>query len=147
MERCDGALSDHLPLPPRAVVEVGLAVCDALQYAHQELGLVHLDIEPDSLLLEDGVVEVADLGIARARGFAGDGRIQGTPGYMPPEQASGGAVDARADVFALGMTRAHLATGRRATTTTWSPVPGSSSDTLDLDSLEASWEMEAPQRG
>ena len=41
MERCDGSLAEALPLPPRAVVEVGLQVCAALTYAHEALGLVH----------------------------------------------------------------------------------------------------------
>jgi len=102
MELCSGgSLSHHLPLPRRAVIEAGLQVCAALQYAHEALGLVHLDIKPENLLLADGIVKVADLGIARAEGFEGDGRIRGTPGHMAPEQARGGAVDARADVYAL----------------------------------------------
>ena len=83
MERCAGSLAARLPLPPRAVVEVGLEVCAALQYANAELGLVHLDIKPDNLLYSnEGVVKVADLGIAGADGFGDDGRIRGTPGYM-----------------------------------------------------------------
>ncbi len=44
-----GSLSRHVPLPPRAVVEVGLAVCAALDYAHDALGLVHQDLKPDNL--------------------------------------------------------------------------------------------------
>ena len=111
MELCpEGSLSGHIPLPPRAVVEVGLQVCEALQYAHEELGLIHLDLKPDNLLLKDGVVKVADLGIARARGFAADRRVRGTPGYMPPEQRAGAPLDARADIYALGVTLVVLAT-------------------------------------
>ena len=113
MELCDGTVADHVPLPPRAVVEVGLAVCRALQYAHEELGLVHLDIKPANLLLSEGVVKVADLGIARAVGFASDGLIRGTPAYMAPEQRRGAPVDARTDVYALGVTLAELCTGFR----------------------------------
>ena len=56
MELCKGgALTQHLPLPPRAVIEVGLQICDALQYAHEELGLVHRDLKPSNLLLSDGL--------------------------------------------------------------------------------------------
>jgi predicted ATPase len=128
LELCPGgALSAHLPLPPRAVVEVGLAVCDALDYAHRELRLVHLDLKPDNLLLAaDGTVKVADLGIAQAAGFEAEGRIRGTPGYMAPEQARGEAVDARADVYALGATLLELATGSRSV----------ASGTLDWDTLD-----------
>ena len=112
MELCTGgSLAANLPLPPLAVVEVGLQVCAALGYAHEELSLVHLDLKPDNLLVSgEGVVKVADLGIAHAAGFERKG-IAGTPGYMPPEQAAGRPVDARADVFALGRTLIELATG------------------------------------
>ncbi len=88
MERSPGgALSKHVPLPPRAVVEAGLQVCAALQYAHEALGLVHLDLKPQNLLVCDGVVKVADLGMSRAEGFERQGKVAGTPGYMPPEQS------------------------------------------------------------
>ena len=106
-----GSLRDLLPLPPRAVIDVGLQVCRGLQHAHDQIGLVHLDLKPDNLLVDQGTVKVADLGIAVARGFSGDGRVRGTPGYMPPEQWAGIAVDPRADVFALGVTLIELATG------------------------------------
>jgi len=111
MELCEGgALSQYAPLPPRAVVEVGLQVCAAMRYAHEARGLVHLDIKPSNLLLADGVVKVADLGIAQAQGFVNDGRLRGTPGYIAPERASGGC-DPRADIYALGVTLAVLAGG------------------------------------
>jgi predicted ATPase/Tfp pilus assembly protein PilF len=126
MELCDGTLATHLPLSPRAVVEVGLQICIALQYAHAELGLVHLDIKPSNLLLADGVVKVADLGISQAEGFALDGRIRGTPSYMAPEQVRGGHVDPRTDLYALGITLVELATGMLPTAT----------ETLDLGSLD-----------
>ena len=113
MEFCEGgSLSERLPLPPRAVVEVGLQVAAALKYAHEELGLIHRDLKPDNLLLRDGVVKVADLGIARARGFRVDRRISGTPGFMPPEQRHGEPLDARADIYALGITLVVLATAQ-----------------------------------
>ncbi|TNE88128.1 MAG: tetratricopeptide repeat protein [Deltaproteobacteria bacterium] len=127
MELCPGGtLSAHLPLPPTAVVDVALQVCAALAYAHDELGLVHLDLKPDNLLLTvDGTVKVADLGIARAEGFREDGRIRGTLGFMPPEQARGEPLDARADIYALGRTLLELATSG----------PTRSSGTLSVDEL------------
>lgn len=115
MELCrGGTLADHAPLPPRAVVDVGLMVCAALEYAHGELGLVHLDLKPANLLLDGAVVKVADLGIARTSD-GGPARLAGTPGYMAPELLRGARVDARADVYALGVVLHELATGRRPT--------------------------------
>lgn len=127
LELCEGTLEDHVPLPASAVVEVGLAVCAALRYAHEQLSLVHLDLKPSNLLVAaDGTVKVSDLGIARADGFDADPGVRGTPGYMAPEQALGASVDARADIYALGVTLRELATGR-------APV---ATDTLDLGSLD-----------
>ncbi|MCB9676926.1 MAG: protein kinase [Alphaproteobacteria bacterium] len=113
MERCDRSLA-RARLPPRAVVEVGLQVCEALDYAHDAMELVHLDLKPANLLVKDGVVKVADLGIASARGFVREW-IGGTPRFMAPEQRGRGAMDARADVFGLGQVLAELATGGDAT--------------------------------
>lgn len=127
MELCSGgSLAERGALPPRAVVEIGLQVCAALQYAHEELALVHLDLKPSNLLLDGEVVKVADLGMAQAAGFS-DRRRGGTLGYMAPEQAQGRPVDARSGVFALGVTLVELATGRRL-------VP--SAPTFDLDAGE-----------
>jgi predicted ATPase len=111
MELCAlGSLADHAPLPPRALVDVGLAVCAALGVAHGELGLVHLDLKPENLLLTaDGTPKVGDLGLAREVGVVGRG--VGTPLFMAPEQRRGGEVDGRADVFGLGRTLEALATG------------------------------------
>jgi hypothetical protein len=111
MELCrGGSLARYLPLPPRAVVDVGLQVCAALTYAHTELGLVHLDLKPANLLVADGVIKVGDLGIARAAGFE-DPAVMGTSGYTSPEQAAGRPVDARSDIWTLGVVLHVLATG------------------------------------
>lgn len=112
MELCDAALSDVGPLSPRAIVDVGLQVCAALGYAHGELGLVHRDLKPSNLFVKDGSLKVGDLGAALAEGVAPSGRVAGTPGFMAPEQRFGAAVDARVDVYGLGMTLAALAGGR-----------------------------------
>jgi eukaryotic-like serine/threonine-protein kinase len=82
-------------------------VADALSYAHSH-GVVHRDIKPENILLAHGHARVADFGIARAVESAGGSQLTGTgfavgtPLYMSPEQASGGPVDGRSDIYSLG---------------------------------------------
>ena len=94
-------------LPVEEAVRIAREVADALDYAHQQ-GVVHRDIKPENILLAGGHALVADFGIARALEAASGeqltetGLAVGTPAYMSPEQASGGGVDARSDIYALG---------------------------------------------
>jgi serine/threonine-protein kinase len=107
---------------PRAL-QVGVELARGLDYAHRlaeggrPLGLVHRDVSPHNVLLSlEGEVKLADFGIARAMGQAGltdPGTVKGKLAYMAPEQARGEPVDARADVFALGVLLWELCTGRR----------------------------------
>jgi len=86
----------------------------ALAYAEGQR-LVHRDVKPDNILVNDeGVFKLADLGIAAPiaeNGVALQERTFGSPHYVAPEQARGGAIDGRADLYALGATAWHLATG------------------------------------
>lgn len=100
-----------------SVVSVMVQVCDGLQHAH-ERGIVHRDIKPSNIrLLEDGTVKIMDFGIAKSLEAGHDltqaGIALGTAGYLAPEQIQGSEVDARSDVFALGVVGYELLTGRR----------------------------------
>jgi tetratricopeptide (TPR) repeat protein len=119
-----GTLSGH-HLPPKAVVEVGLQVCAALEHAHEQLGMVHADLKPANLLLDGATVKVADLGLSTGAGERARG---GTQGYMAPEQHARELVDARTDVFALGVVLTELATGVR-------PDGGATVTVGELDAL------------
>ncbi|HUM13517.1 MAG TPA: protein kinase [Myxococcaceae bacterium] len=108
-------------IPPILVAQIGMEVARGLAYAHrltengQSLGLVHRDVTPHNVLLSfDGAVKLTDFGIAKAGGRATtSGMLKGKFAYMSPEQARGDAVDARTDVFALGVTLWELLTGAR----------------------------------
>jgi hypothetical protein len=104
------------PLPLAAVLRIGLHVAEGLAAAHRQ-GLVHRDVKPANVLLENGVerVKITDFGLARAGDDAGVpefGLLTGTPTYMSPEQAQGQAVDARSDLFSLGSVMYAMCTGR-----------------------------------
>ncbi len=111
MELVDGATLRRLldargRLPVGEVADIGAQVADALEHAHSR-GLVHRDVKPGNVLVErDGRVKVTDFGIAKAAGtseLTRAGAVVGTARYLAPEQVEGGPVDARTDVYALGL--------------------------------------------
>jgi hypothetical protein len=112
-----GDLAAKQPLPWRRAVTLVAAAARGLGAAHA-LGIVHRDVKPANLLLPDpdgNLVKVADFGLAKRSGAAPltqEHAFLGTLGYVAPEQARGGSVDARADVWALGATLFRLVTGR-----------------------------------
>jgi eukaryotic-like serine/threonine-protein kinase len=127
MELLDGMtlqalVRDHGPLPAARVVHVLRQVCDSLEEAHVS-GLVHRDIKPANihvgrLGLRHDFVKVLDFGLVksvaeREPGLATEiGLTPGTPAYMAPEAAGADAVDARADIYALGCVAYYLLTGK-----------------------------------
>ena len=100
--------------PPEAAIDITLQILRAARYAHQR-GIVHRDIKPHNVLIDqEGRVRVADFGIARAgtSDMTETGSIMGTAQYISPEQAQGRPVDARSDLYSIGVVLYELLTGR-----------------------------------
>jgi serine/threonine-protein kinase len=126
MEYLDGETLTARAQPARLEARVALDIlqqlCDALQCAH-ERGVVHRDLKPDNVFLvtrggKRDFVKLVDFGIAKLRnaasgpGKSSAGLIVGTPEYMAPEQCDDGTIDARTDVYSLGIIAYELFTGR-----------------------------------
>jgi len=133
MELVEGdRLDQHVPpggLPIARVIELGIAIAEALAAAHEKR-IVHRDLKPANVMLtREGRVKVLDFGLARHAGPERDlgstpsetrtaplsaaGQVVGTVPYMSPEQVRGEPADARTDLFALGVTLYELASGQR----------------------------------
>lgn len=109
---------DRGPLPEREAISVLRDVARALAHAHEH-GVVHRDVKPDNVLLAGDAGVVTDFGIAKAldasrtagQTLTAIGVAVGTPAYIAPEQATGDAVDARADIYAWGVLAYEVLTG------------------------------------
>lgn len=114
----------ELEMDPLAAAYIGRSIARALHHAHVQkdyrgvpLGIVHRDISPHNIFLSwQGDVKVGDFGIAAARNkltVTQAGTVKGKFAYMSPEQATGTAIDGRADVWAVGVVMHELLTGSR----------------------------------
>jgi eukaryotic-like serine/threonine-protein kinase len=131
MDLCADSLAARLqregPLPEADIVRIASDVAQGLGFAHAQ-GVIHRDLKPDNILLHsDGSAVISDFGIARAlSGYVASTGVNmtiGTPQYLSPEQAQGRPLDARVDLYALGVTLFKAATGE---------VPFTSSDWFEL---------------
>ncbi|HTV25618.1 MAG TPA: serine/threonine-protein kinase, partial [Polyangiaceae bacterium] len=105
------------PLPPEVAAAVAYEIGGGIEHAHRQ-GIIHRDVKPENVLIEVGTagasegersgvrVKLTDFGIAKlldAQGVTSTGQVLGSPAHMAPEQIDGSVVDARTDVFALGV--------------------------------------------
>ena len=117
-------LRDSGRLPVIEAIEITLQICQALAAAH-EAGIIHRDIKPENVMIRrDGYVKVLDFGLAKVgehqpvspdtsqSSLTDPGTVMGTASYMSPEQARGQRVDARTDIFSLGIVLYEMLAGR-----------------------------------
>ncbi|HVT61062.1 MAG TPA: TonB family protein [Thermoanaerobaculia bacterium] len=120
----NAARQHGVPLPLGLALLIAMRLASALDYAHRkrdfegkEMGLVHRDVSPQNVLLSyDGDVKLCDFGIAKAVSKVNQtqaGALKGKLQYMSPEQAYGNPVDARTDIYSLGLVLFEMLTGER----------------------------------
>jgi serine/threonine-protein kinase len=131
-------LRDPDRLPPRQIATIGASVAAALAFAHRH-SVVHRDVKPGNVLITpDGEVKVTDFGIARAvnteESLTQTGAVMGTAAYFSPEQAEGKVVDARSDIYSLGVVLYEMCVGKPPFTGD-SPVAVASKHVRDMPVL------------
>lgn len=121
MEYLDGqtlrkTLDSAGKLEPDHAIEVAIEILKALAFAHGN-GVVHRDVKPENIqILENGAIKLTDFGIARLTfepNITMDGQVFGTPSYMSPEQINGRDIDARSDIFSLGIVLYEMLAGKK----------------------------------
>lgn len=113
---------------PEEIVRCGTEILEGLAYTHG-LGIIHRDIKPANIfVLGNGSIKIADFGIARVDNseLTQIGSVLGTPSYMSPEQCTGVKVDARSDLFSVGVVLYEMLVGKK-------PFRGDNSNTIMLN--------------
>jgi serine/threonine-protein kinase len=134
-------LKEQGNLPEPQVIEIALQVAKALDHAYS-YGIIHRDIKPANLMItdEDNILKLCDFGLAKELDLRSSvtthGTVAGTPFYISPEQIKGEDVDTRSDIYSMGATLYHMATGEL-------PFPGSSAPIVMVKQLH---ERPAPPR-
>ena len=104
------------PFPIDEAVNIAVQVAQGLAKAH-DAGIIHRDVKPANIMVtSDGIVKILDFGLAKVSGrtlLTKSGTTLGTAAYMSPEQARGGTVDARSDIWSLGVTLYEMLAGKR----------------------------------
>jgi serine/threonine-protein kinase len=140
----DQLLREEGPLPIDRAIDIALQVCAALASAHAQ-GVIHRDLKPANVILRDGIeVFVVDFGMAKiltgggtgTTGLTAHNMVFGTPEYMAPEQARGDELDARCDVYAVGVMLYELLTGN---------VPFTGNTPLNVLTAQLTQEPERPR--
>ncbi|MGI6205984.1 MAG: Stk1 family PASTA domain-containing Ser/Thr kinase [Anaerovoracaceae bacterium] len=109
-------IKDEAPLSEERTIDIARQVASGLSAAHKKK-IIHRDIKPHNILMtEDGIPKIADFGIAKAVNGAtivnSSTTVMGSVHYLSPEQAKGGYVDARTDIYSLGIVMYEMLTGR-----------------------------------
>ena len=111
----EDSMQTRRKIPEKEVLEIGMGIASALQFAHEETGLIHRDIKPGNILFGRGnIPKLADFGLAAgARSALGQqDEIWGTPYYVSPERLLREPEDIRSDIYSLGATLYHALAGR-----------------------------------
>jgi eukaryotic-like serine/threonine-protein kinase len=119
MEWVEGAtiaeLLDDGPLAPALVAQLGAQIAEALRYAHERFRIVHRDVTPRNVIVDEaGHARLLDFGIAAPVGHEGKGELFGSPGYIAPEQLAGEPLGPESDLFSLGAVMYEALQGRPA---------------------------------
>jgi serine/threonine protein kinase/DNA-binding CsgD family transcriptional regulator len=115
-EYVDGvSLTHYIPSSAEVVADLGLQIARALDYAHKR-EIIHRDIKPANIkVTPEGQIKIMDMGLAltkEAKRVTAHGMVIGTPAYLSPEQAQGLELDARTDIYSLGIVLYEMATGQ-----------------------------------